>query len=445
MSIQNPAGLYSGGQGIFNSTPFTQFVLKQHAIKEAKDEALDKYYNNLPNTINEQGVRDNEIPIIHDKKDEIQQYYQQNRDAIKKGNTPEAFNLGKKFREAQAAIQESKNRVNTDKTLAQWRGDPKKAYIFNNPNFIEAQRRHSLPINDPESEAIDLGKLALPPKPLDVNGVVKKYADIKYDDGVPDITPHPTDKLKSVYTSKPMLGEQGKSAIQERAASQYDNEPDFANEIDNLSQHPDHLIGLNALHQKVFGKPISFDADGNINKHDLSAAYVASVLPEKSLKVEVKDNKSAIMDRQYQDWLKKFNLQDAAKTKRMYFMFGQNHPEITPDSVPDEMGDYQSKGKTVVGNWANNNEPEVHVDIKDISPERVKQLGKPFNDNGAKYFKIVTDTKGTKSLQSQSGSITDKQMTQDWLDKHASTAQKVRNTNKFPATQNSSGKVKLHW
>lgn len=392
------AGLYSGGQGIFNSTPFTQYILKQHAVNQSKDEALDKYYNNLPNTINEQGVRDQEIPLLHDKKNDIQQYYQQNRDAIKKGNTPEAFNLGKKFRDAQGIIQESKNRAATAGKLAQMRANPKMDYVFRNQGAMDAIMKHELPINDPNSQAINYDQFIVPPKPIDVNAVAKKYTDVKYDEGTPQIAPHPTDLLSNIVTQKPILGDAGKSVIKERAASQYDNEPDFANEIDNLSQHPDHLIGLNAVHQKVFGTPISFDADGNINKHDLSAAYVASILPEKPITQKVVPNQSAKMDRQeiLRRQLQANSFAEREKLLKMGFGLRQAYKDKTEeDKIKDVDGFTQSQideaKQTNTGAGSQLGNPDGNLPIK-ASPlilasftQKDPNSGHTYTPTGIKY------------------------------------------------------------
>ncbi len=165
MPLVNNPNLFTAGNVNLHS-PYFQYVLQSQAHKQAKDEALDKYYGNLPNTINEQGVRDIDIPVLHQQKDAIQQYYMQNRDAIKKGNTPEAFNMGKMFREAQGIVQESKNRSNTSNKIAQLRGNPKNDYVFRDPTLIDKIQSHDLPVNDPSGKAIDFNQLTLPPAPL---------------------------------------------------------------------------------------------------------------------------------------------------------------------------------------------------------------------------------------------------------------------------------------
>ncbi len=298
MPIQNQAGLYSGGQGIFNSTPFTQFVLKQDAIKKAKDDAIDKYYNNLPNTINEQGVRDQEIPLIHDKKDEIQQYYQQNRDAIKKGNTPEAFNLGKKFREAQGIIQESKNRAATATKLSQLRGNPKYNYLFEEPDAIHSIMNHELPVGKEGSQAINYDQFTIPPEPLDEGKYAKtRLNTLSHTDNIQD-APNPADKLTLIRTNKPMLNDEGKQQLKDIAVHDYNFDPKVKRQVDKYLQDPQHLIGLNAMHQQVFGKPLPFDKDGNIDKEAATAAYLSTIVPEKEVKQTIVPNKSAIMDRQ---------------------------------------------------------------------------------------------------------------------------------------------------
>ncbi len=58
MATVNPNNLYSGGQVVLDSTPYRIDYQRQQAKRAAADEALDKYFQNLPNTINDKGLRD---------------------------------------------------------------------------------------------------------------------------------------------------------------------------------------------------------------------------------------------------------------------------------------------------------------------------------------------------------------------------------------------------
>jgi hypothetical protein len=61
MALINPSTLYSGGQGIFDTTPYRVAIQKAQAQKAAKDEALNQYYNKLGDSLNTAGVRLQEL------------------------------------------------------------------------------------------------------------------------------------------------------------------------------------------------------------------------------------------------------------------------------------------------------------------------------------------------------------------------------------------------
>ena len=88
MALINPSNLYSGEAERFNSQPSVTLAANLMAKRQAREDALDKYYSGLPNTINDKGVRDIDIPVIHQKVGEMQQYYMQNKAQIQQGTTP---------------------------------------------------------------------------------------------------------------------------------------------------------------------------------------------------------------------------------------------------------------------------------------------------------------------------------------------------------------------
>lgn len=324
MAIINPSSLYSGGQGILRDN-VVDYVTALENKKRAREDALDKYYGGLPMTVNAKGVRDQEIPILHERKNAIQQYWMQNRDAIRKGNTPEAFNYGKMFREAQGDVQYSTNRTATSKKLAEWRKDPKKAFIFRDPNFIERVRRHELPINDPESQAINIDELPISAPPFDLP---------KYRQGLKDIKPeydiayelNPQDKFSKFEVKTPKLNQEQKNRVVQYAASQLYNDPSFEDEIKlRVKEDPNLAPVLQQKFQKEFGRDISSDAD-------LATAYTLNTLPfptERKLVSDYKakkdfELKQAFKKMDYADNLIKGRMDKANKLKKLYYDYTQS-------------------------------------------------------------------------------------------------------------------------
>lgn len=270
MALINPPQLFTEGKVNLHS-PYFNNVLQYQAHRQAKDEALDKYYGNLPNTINEQNVRDVDIPILHQQKDAIQQYYMQNRDAIKKGNTPEAFNMGKMFRDVQGTVQESKNRTATATKLAQLRGNPKYDYVFRDPNIIDKIQSHDLPVNDQNSKAINFNELTLPPAPFDVHKHLQGISGVKPNEDTPVYQDIPGDKFNRLQITPKKFSPEDLNAIHIYSQTQLDQNPSFENQIkEHIQKDPALSAQMADIFQKNYGHPIQ-------NEGDLATAYTLSL------------------------------------------------------------------------------------------------------------------------------------------------------------------------
>lgn len=166
--VHNPSNLYSGGQGIFNSMPYVKMTLDQEAKRLAKDEALDKYYQNLPNTVNPAGLRTQDVEGFNTRLGKINDYWNQNKAAIK---NPRLDN-GKSQHEYQSMFTGAKTYVNTSK------GEELKKQpivkLIANPNtrqmvMDEDMRRvalHDKSLDDPERVSFDFSTFDLNPKEL---------------------------------------------------------------------------------------------------------------------------------------------------------------------------------------------------------------------------------------------------------------------------------------
>jgi len=287
MAINLPSNLYSGEAERINMFPHIQFQTQLMAHRKAKDEALDDYYKKLPDTINDKGVRDKEVPIINQKKNEIQDFWLKNRAAIKNpksDNGAAQFNLQKMYRDAYGIVRDSQNAAKTDLEIGKKRFEKGSEYIFQDPDFINKQLLHDLPVNDPNRVPIDLAHITIPPPPFDELSYNKKFTDIKGDDDTPIIKTHPTDKYSNLVITPKRFSEDAKQAIYQRAATEYENNPSFKKQIDvNLAKNPENLNILKETFAKAFGHPIQ-------NEHDVAAAYTLQNLVAGQTKQEVKDN-----------------------------------------------------------------------------------------------------------------------------------------------------------
>lgn len=98
MAIHNDPRMYSGGSVVFNSQPEINLYANLMAKKQAKQDAMDQYYQNLHKSINPAGMRTADINGGFTKKiDDTQKFYFQNRDAIRKQQTPEQRALASQY------------------------------------------------------------------------------------------------------------------------------------------------------------------------------------------------------------------------------------------------------------------------------------------------------------------------------------------------------------
>lgn len=386
MALQNPNSLYSGGQGILRDNT-VDYVTALENKKRAKDEALDKYYSTLPMTVNAKGVRDQEIPILHEAKNRIQQYWMMNRDSIKKGNTPEAYNYGKMFREAQGLVQESKNRAATADKLAKLRGNPKYDYIFRNPQLIEQIDLHERPIGTEGATGINFDQITLPPPPFDQQ---------KYRQGLKDIKPeydirydrNPADSLTNIEVKTPKLNAEQLKRVSQYAASELYNNPSFEDEIKSRVKNDPMLAPtLQKVFQDKFGRPIENDAD-------LATAYTINSLPFPEER-KVVPNALAKKNYDFELWKKKNGI-----------TFGQRKELAQQQHEYQKAMKYGYDNQWLDQNWENlkaNPTGTLVVTRADGNKEEFKVLGvsnvykKFFESQGYEPDDVIIDPKGNVS------------------------------------------------
>ena len=285
MALVNPSGLYNSTPAL-NPLPYVNIALQARQRKQAREDAIDKYYTDLPNKINDKGVRDQEIPVINSLKTQMSDYYVKNKAAINNPNLDNGaarHGLDLLFRKTDATAAESKNRLKTDLQLGKWRFNKEKEYIFKNPNFIKIHEAHTLPIGTEGSQSIDIASLDVPPKPLDLNSVRKDLKQFKYSEGTPTVTEHPTDKTLEVVTSNPIFKDEDKKSLYDYGATRLHSDPSFEEFIKNGLPNTGLLPNLVEIAKKQFGVKDATE----ISDEDLAAAFLYSQLPTSQTKAKV--------------------------------------------------------------------------------------------------------------------------------------------------------------
>lgn len=158
-----PENLYSGGQGIFNSTPATNFYLQNQARKRARDEALTKYYADFTKSINPAGMRNQDIDGLMQKVNDMKKFYMQNAELIK---NPTRDN-GKAYSEYMSRYQDllnysthSKNEAEAKKPFVSLLTKPEVRSRLGQNGF-DYVHQTDLPINDPNHVDFDMSHPSL--------------------------------------------------------------------------------------------------------------------------------------------------------------------------------------------------------------------------------------------------------------------------------------------
>lgn len=379
-----PSNLYAGNAVVVNPMPYVQYAEKREQLKQAKEDALDKYYGNLPNTINDKGLRDQEVEPLHQKQNDIQQYWMQNKEKIRKGNTPEAFNYGKMFRDAQGLVQESKNRATTASKISQLRANSKYDYIFKDPSLLEKIHSHDLPVGSDGSAGIDFNQITLPPPPFDP---VKHLGGLKVkpNPDTPTYEPIQGDKYNRLEITGKKFSPEDLNAVHLYAQTQLDNNPSFERQIkEHVEKDPALVAQLAATFQKHYGHPIT-------NEGDVATAYTLSLMDLTPTQKTVRNLESITADKN-KEWLRRHNISDRDIRERDKLRAGT----YAIDNIPFKLNADKKEVPTFGGGVK-------VVDITDY-PDSYKddilggkknkygvRINKPIEVGGKEYLKVRPD------------------------------------------------------
>jgi DNA-binding protein Fis len=168
MAIDTNINPWAYGAVVVDQRPYMQFYQQQQAQRQAKETALDNYFKDLGKNVTPAGMRSQDVPGLTQKANEWRQFYAQNKDAI----TNPSKDGGKAYTEYMSRYQDqlgyinqSKNELKTDEEFNKLRLDPNRAWILDDPNIMDKYKRHTLPLNDPTRQSLNLAEFTLPPKP----------------------------------------------------------------------------------------------------------------------------------------------------------------------------------------------------------------------------------------------------------------------------------------
>lgn len=387
MALINPRTLYTGGDVALDSTPYRVAYQRQQQIKQAREDALDKYYQNLPNTVNDKGVRDQEIPVINNAKDQLQQYWMQNKDAIKKGNTPQNYNYQKMIRDIQGVIQESKNRAATSAKIATLRGNPKYDYIFRDPKLVEQIQAHDEPIGADGSTGINFNQLTLPPAPFDQQKYLGNFTGQHAIKPTNEITYQPIDgdRFNRTQISTPKLSSDDLNKIHISASTELANNPSFEKYLkENVLNDEVKTAALSKLFQEKYGHPVQ-------DESDVAAAYTLSQLPFNPQTKVVKNDEGAFAAKDAQ-WYAHNAVTDRQHKANIALNQGATGANLNINDVYQRLQDNQDNGD--INTTDESGKPikaarfnSLSNDVQGIIMQGLKQIDKYANGDNVYQIK----------------------------------------------------------
>lgn len=207
MALINPSNLYSGGQVNLDTTPFVKFALNQEAQQKAKDEALDKYFGDKLAKVTSTGMRTQEIEPLSQLKNNIQNFYIQNKDKImnvSKDSGQAWGQLNQMYNQADDLINKSKEAHKIDDYVNTLRKDPTKSNLIDLEPLNQGMQKHDQPIYKTDQSGNIVQNESY--TPFDVNSITfhaQPYTAKEYTDYVRDITKDYKNQGKTTTTLVP--------------------------------------------------------------------------------------------------------------------------------------------------------------------------------------------------------------------------------------------------
>jgi hypothetical protein len=415
MALINHPALYSGGNVKLDSTPYLRLAMQERARKEARGFAIDQYYQKLPETINDKGVRNQEVPIIAGIKNEMMEYWMNNRDAIRRGDPHHQMGMQQLFRKAQAVTRESQNASKIDMAAASMALNKDNQGILNSDEFLQQHTLHGLPVTDPNYKPLDLPQV-MANRPFNADNYLKDVKNtFKYGFKLGDVAPHPQDNTLEVVNMVPDLDDKTKEGIYAYSASKLNNDRSFEKMLKKDFSNPESLAKLNEVSKSVFGHEIQTD-------EDIAAAYTASLLPTTATRPNVRVNienqrewQEGQMKKRFAQQEKMANLNDRLIRKRKVDGVEETEIGYPTDIIADDLSEEVKldSGQGVetkqiiyvdlipVGTLRSINPTDINKNIKPVQPKQAKQPDGKYRA----YYEVETDANGHKQYVGKDGKV----------------------------------------
>lgn len=396
MAVNLGGNLFNAFTERLDSSQTANMFKQQLFRKQAKEEALDEYDRERMNSVNPTGVRDVDRPGFDNRMQKIQLYYNTNKDKIRKGGTPEAYEYEKLFRDTGSYINQSKERTAKQDAAMKFYQEKLKQDGRLPDDFINDLGNNDKAIDDIvtfdkvtgepiRSSSFDLKKWLSNPKPYNQQTALKAYADIKRTPKV-RVEPIPGEPLKMTEITEETFDDGAKQVIAVRAANDFENSHSFSSQVLTEMKDPVSRGKLENTFKTNFGTAPQMP-------EDYATAFRLQELQQTVPKVKVVDNKDALMARR-----ETFAKEQQARAQA-------NREKNIRLSAALGIGSYKSKlefAKTVEQEGLDLSQVDVdNLFNEAVQPDRTLNLDPTFlgDDADAKYAENLRLTDDGKNVE----------------------------------------------
>lgn len=383
--ISIPKNLYTGNAGIFSSTPYINFAINQLAQKQAKNEAIDKYYADQFSKVNGQGLAPEEQQALLGTKNNLLEYYNANKKAIHNGDIAATTGVNQYLSKMQDIIGEGKYKTAQAKDTWKIKSNPNSASLLTDEAAKEmhvAQAPIFKQNSKGEWERNDYDPVTNPNgyKPFDFNKEMfnqKPYTSTE----MQNMSNAYNSKLKPAnVTYKPILlpdGSLSKTQLQATATFTPDQITKAIQDKENIArqdprlqvtidkghpfselkaEHENDFNLLNDFHKKYTGKDIT-DYAGLYSSIEGMKLLAPQVVPHPIT------NEDAKMSQAQRNALNKMYTQNGLVKGRMQFAHDLKNSE-KDTQTQDAWEGLHAKSKELLDAQKNNYQPDVNGNVK---------------------------------------------------------------------------------
>jgi len=395
--IQPSGNPYASGAVVFDSNPYTEYYLRQENETKAKQEALDKYFADLGNSISPTGMDlENDLPALELMKAQWQKHYQQTKDDIrtKKDGGKAYLDNMKMFGEMRNFIEQSKQKTARLLELDKYRLahpdailDPEAQAEINKTRqpikrVINDGVGNKYLMDNHDWSMLDMGKIkpVTPKTPEQLRAIRKGYME-----GAPireetsGLMPDPVDNFYDIGTKRKYYDRKELATAGLQAASDIEMDNSLRASVSRMKPSPEEFAQLTEAYKYAFGPDARIQ-----DTADLWAAY--TVMDNMGESVEPIRQKNAFREAEYRTARQREAAALAFRRAREIAMIRKTKGETTEEededyitSATDAAFESDDELKRIIELGKNTDDSIVDVEVT------TDEIQTPFSQTPSKF------------------------------------------------------------